>query len=78
LNLFGRQVSDEEAVQLVQTSVDDWAVKHGSSTGSTMAGATRAAQAGVEKVAAEKLLQRALTLGSPDNITVIVILLPWE
>eukprot|EP00240_Pyramimonas_obovata_P000940 CAMPEP_0118957042 /NCGR_PEP_ID=MMETSP1169-20130426/61893_1 /TAXON_ID=36882 /ORGANISM="Pyramimonas obovata, Strain CCMP722" /LENGTH=601 /DNA_ID=CAMNT_0006905097 /DNA_START=269 /DNA_END=2075 /DNA_ORIENTATION=- len=65
-------VSDEVAVETVQAELDNWQRR------APGMASTRASQAGVEKAAAEKLVADALALGSPDNITVIVILFPWE
>jgi len=37
----------------------------------------RAGQSNIAKTAADRLLSKAVAKGSTDNITVLVLLLPW-
>ena len=64
-------MEDQTAVDIVQEQFSTW-------QGSSVPSAWETLQGGAEKAAAEKLIQQALQNGSPDNITVIVIVLPWE
>ena len=66
-------MEDQEAVDSVLAVLASWTGKSGGAPA-----AWDALQGGVEKAAAEKLIQEALQKGSPDNITVIVVALPWE
>lgn len=76
--LFGRDVlEDQEAVDIAKLAMAAWQVANGANASVPYSSAVTI-QESIEKVAAEKLIKEALAKGSLDNITVVVVVLPWE
>ncbi|KAK3236239.1 hypothetical protein CYMTET_53599 [Cymbomonas tetramitiformis] len=64
-------LSDQEAVDIVKEHVSEWKQTHPRGSGKQMG-------MEMEKAAADKLVEGSLKAGTQDNVTAVVMFLPWD